>query len=246
MPKRIYTLFRKVVTMDRKNLLIAGGLIGAIVILLIMGIFIFNIITDSANLDDLTVISNSTNLPAEKDIYFDNSTPEATAISIARLNEGMIGFDGFITTNASLTPDRKYWIVKMHNVYDVGDELVVTVDAKTLMSRKKGWLGIPVNPWRSMDELKAKYIAEIQSDQGIDIGTPSKVTLNGKTVWKVPFYNDSWYRPYGYVYVDLTTGKSKFTYSNGRTEGWKTLKEIDDNMYDGTSFRNALRDLYPE
>jgi hypothetical protein len=233
--------------MDRKNLLIACGLIGGSAVLLIMGIFIFNIITDPVNVDDLTVIPNSTNLSEEKNIYFDNSTPESTAISIARLNEGMIGFDGYITTTASLTSDGKYWIVKMHNVYDVGDELVFTVDAKTLMSKKNGWLGLPMNSWKSLDELKARYIAEIQSDQGIDIGTPSKVTLDGKTVWKVPFYNsDSWYQPYGYVYVDLTTGKSKFAYSAGGSEEWRTLKELDDSIYSGTQFRNALRNLYPE
>ena len=40
MSKDIYTLFMKVVTMDRRNLLIAGGLIGGIVVLLVIGAFI--------------------------------------------------------------------------------------------------------------------------------------------------------------------------------------------------------------
>lgn len=152
---------------------------------------------------------------------------------------------------------------------------IVTVDAKTLMSKQNRDIYQPANTWRSLDALKAKYIAEIQSKANEVDGEPSKVTMDGKEIWKVPVYNE-WvldhpgtYRDeekVGYIYVDVTTGKSKkegsdwigtfISYINRitGTEGWKTLKEVDDAYYitkgDGEQsirpFRDALRDLYPE
>jgi hypothetical protein len=233
--------------MKRKNLLTAGGLIGAIIVLVISS-FIFPIASNN-NINS-TVNSNSTT----KNSIFDNSTPEATATSIARLNEGTGGFDigDDMITNAYLTSDGRYWIVKMHQ--DGYDDWIVTVDAKTLMSKKNGGYEKPINTWRSLDELKALYIAEIQTgDAGVDFGRPHNVTLEGKTVWKVPVYTflSKGWELSNYIYVDLATGKSEFVDLTGKTEGWKTLKQIDDTInkkYDTgpEPFRNALRDLYPE
>jgi len=160
--------------MDKKNLLMAGGLTGVIIILLSIGIFIF---------------PNSTNATTENSLTFDNSTPEATAISIARLNEGKNGFDEFsedMVANASLTPDGKYWIIKMR---EAGyDGWVVEVDVKTLASKKSGGKD-PINTWRSFDELKAIYIAEIQSTKSNGgVGRPTKVIIDGNEIWKVPVY----------------------------------------------------------
>jgi hypothetical protein len=236
--------------MDRKKLLIAGSLTGIIIVILSMGLVIS---PNSTPIKNLTSINSTASSLTENGLIFDNSTPEATAISIARLNEGAAGFGkgNGITTNATLTNDRQYWIVNMHE--EGYNDWIVTIDAKTLMSKKNGGMEKPVNTWRSLDELKANFIAEIQSGSGIDFDRPYKTTLEGKTVWKIPLYNimSSKRELYGYVYVDLTTGKSKNIDLLGRTEGWKTLKEIDDSintMYDvgPTPFKDALRDLYPE
>ena len=241
--------------MERKDLLIAGCVIGAIVVLIGIGIVIYPNSTSSDNSMPSYGLNsadeNSTNPPAEEDIFFDNSTPEKTAISIARLNEGMIGFDSHITTSASLTHDGKYWVVKMHNVQDVNDEVTVTVDAKTLMSKRDKSEFKPATAWRSLDELKAAYIAELQSGNGYDIGKPNKITLEGKTVWKVPLYDiTNGEKLIGHIYVDLATGKSKNVDLTGNTEGWLTLKEVDKFMDYGDAqyppFKDALRNLYPE
>ncbi|MGB9978659.1 hypothetical protein [Methanobacterium sp.] len=176
----------------------------------------------------MTTIKNS--------LIFDNSTPEAAAISIARLNEGKNGFDEFsedMVDSTSLTPDGKYWIVK---IGDAGyDNWVVKIDAKTLASTKSRGKD-PVNTWRSFDELKAAYIAEIQSTKSNGgVGRPAKVTMDGKEIWKVPVYYYHEYDPkrIEYVYVDIATGKSKnelysdaFNKISG-TNGWLTLKEVD-------------------
>ncbi len=163
----------------------------------------------------------------------------------------MIGFDSVITTSASLTSDGKYWTVKMHNVHDVNDEVTVTVDANTLMSKKSAFLLEPATTWRSLDELKAAYIAELQSGNGYDIGGPIKTTLEGNVVWKVPLYDISdGKKLIGYIYVDLATGKSKSVDLAGNTEGWLTLKDVDKLLDYGDAqyspFRDALRGLYPE
>ena len=237
----------------RKDLLIAGSLIGLIVVLLGIGMLIppnssTGLYTYSLNSTDE---SSDTGPATETYLYFNNSTPETTAISISRLNEGMIGFDSHITTSASLNPDGKYWVVKMHNVHDVNDEVTVTIDAKTLISKKSACLLEPATTWRSLDELKATYIAEIQSGNGYDIGKPYKITLEGKTVWKVPLYDISdGEKLIGYIYVDLATGKSKNVDLAGDTRGWLTLKEADKSLdYSDAQyppFIDALRDLYPE
>ncbi|HEX3013477.1 MAG TPA: hypothetical protein VHO92_04285, partial [Methanobacterium sp.] len=214
--------------------------------------------------------TNATNLTTNtttNSLTFDNSTPEASAISIARLNEGKNGFDEFsedMVANASLTPDGKYWIVKM---CEAGyNNWVVKVDAKTLASTKSGGKD-PINTWRSFDELKAIYIAEIQSTKSNGgAGRPTKLTMDGKEIWKVPIYYYHEYDPKQteYVYVDATTGKSKnelysdvFNEVSG-TKGWLTLKEVDDIVnkigdlrpmrgdLKLIPFKNALRDLYPD
>jgi hypothetical protein len=238
--------------MDKKNLLMAGGLTGVVIVLLSIGIFIF---------------PNSTNATTENSLIFDNSTPKAAAISIARLNEGKNGFDEFsedMVANASLTPDRKYWIIKMR---EAGyDGWVVKVDVKTLSSTKSGGK-YPINTWRSFDELKAIYIAEIQSTKSNGgVGIPTKITMDGKKIWKVPVYYYHEYDPKRTecVYVDAATGKSKnelysdvFNEISGTT-GWLTLKEVDHIVnkigdlrpmrgdLESVPFKDALRDLYPE
>lgn len=244
------------------NKLIAGCLIG-IILFLVIGAFI--IIPAITGTDD----NSSTN--SSESSAFNNSTPEATAIFIAKLNEGNDGFMYFIKSNASLTSDGKYWIVSMYNENYPDEGWVVTVDAKTLMSKKNGSLGYLgterpnlKNTWRLWDELKAQYIAEIQCAG--TVGKPSKITMDGKEIWKVPITiiinkftdTDEIYSHktlINYVYVDVATGKSRNTWNEfnkaSGTKGWLTLKEVDDTltkMYDSneTPFKNVLRDSYPE
>ena len=256
--------------MDRKNLLIAGVLIGGIIVLSVIGALI-TLPGGIAGIflgDEISTNFNYTTT------YFDNSTPESTAASIARLNEGMVGFDSSFSdriVNVSLTSDGKYWIV---NIREYGDrELIFTIDAKTLMSKRNSWEETE-DTWRSLDELKASYIAEIQSVNiaGIQsVGTaylerPYKVTMEGKTVWKVPirYTNIEDQEFLDYVYVDVATGKSKNTWNEfnkfAGTDGWLTLKQVDDTINKiqketdasfgiptlNPPFKDALRDLYPE
>jgi len=252
--------------MDRKNLLIAGGWAGGlIVIIIILVIGVFIIIPSITNNLTSNSDENLKSEPNENTVYFDNSTPEATAISIARLNEGMIGFHSGHKVNASLTSDGKYWIVDM-------DGWVVTIDTKTWMSKQnmervEGKEDI----WRSLDELKARYVAEIQSNDE-EIGEPSKIVRDGKEIWKVPVYSQFKVDQMtydeedlvGYVYVDLATGKSEKVYVGvfnkinallfkdiKGIDGWLTLKELDakiNRTYGSPQmpFKDALRDLYLE
>jgi len=269
---------------ERKNLMISGGIVCAIIVLISISMFIFpnsasedNSIS-TGNLRDTnstaekivndlnSVPENSTNEnfsedPSEEYLTFNNSTPETTAISIARLYQGLSGFYTSHKFNTSLTPDKKYWIIKMD------DLMVVTVDTKTLLSKQNGELNQPTNTWQPLDALKAQYIADIQSTGDETVGYPHKITLNGKEIWKVPIYTivSSWQGGYddqlvGYIYVDIATGKSKKLYSdifydiycyifndNPGTDNWLTLKEIDDKSGLWPSpFKDALRDLYPE
>jgi hypothetical protein len=253
--------------MERKNLLVAGGLTGGIIVLVIWVVIFVLPVVD--------IIIDGSVAPAT----FDNSTPQATAISIARLNEGMAGFDSSFSdriVNVSLTSDGKYWIVNIRKYVDreYGDrKLIVTIDAKTLMSKRNGWEETE-DTWRSLDELKASYIAEIQSVNIAviqSVGTayferPYKVTREGKTVWKVPirYTNDENQEFLDYVYADVATGKSKNTWDEfnkfAGTDGWLTLKQVDDTINKiqketdasfgiptlNPPFKDALRDLYPE
>jgi len=250
--------------MDGKKLLMVGILIGAIV--LVIGIFVmYNPISYDAHYST----NNDASYCGDPMYYtFNNSTSEATAISVARLNEGMMGFGSnvlynsgyapYIKINASLSYNKKYWIVNM----SMGEpfEWIVTVDPKTWMSKKNGEsLEGTNNTWRSLDELKAKYIAELKTATHKDlyIGKPSKITLDGKEIWKVPVYKsnsqgmNATYNEeeiIGYVYVDLITGKSK-TFLG--TVGWSTLEEVDEALTRMGSpysppFKDALRDLYQE
>jgi hypothetical protein len=235
--------------MMAENKLIAGVLI-VIILFFVIGIFIIVPVIGDISTD----ISNSTtNNSSQEFLSFDNSTPEATAISIARLNEGSNGFEYVTIVSASLTSDGKYWIVNMN---DGMDSWVVTVDVKTGMSKENN------GRWRSLDELKAIYIADIQaytSNRGL--GDPIKITMGGKEVWKVPVYyiheNDP--EQVAYIYVDVATGKSRndwdydFYNNASKPEDWLTLKEVDDiiNKLSGMygpqeTFKDALRDLYPE
>ncbi|HEX3014080.1 MAG TPA: hypothetical protein VHO92_07390 [Methanobacterium sp.] len=270
--------------MEKKNLLIAGALMGIIIVLFSINLFIAphsasaNNSISTGNLHDLnssaknitnklnSINENSTNETFSEDFSkdytaFDNSTPKLTAISIARLYKGVSGFYTSHTFNTSLTPDKKCWIVKMD------DLMVVTVDAKKLMSKQNGNLNQPANTWRSFDALKAQYIADIQRNGDETVGEPHRITLNGKEIWKVPVYKfvSDWQGDYndqlvGYVYVDVATGKSKKLYSDifydlycyifnddPGTDDWLTLKEVDEeNKWWPTPVKDALRNLYPE
>ena len=226
--------------------MIVSVLIGGIIVLSVIGVFI--IMPGIAKILEDKSLNNS-NYPTTN--YFDNSTPESVAISIARLNSG-IGFTSGDVDNVSLTPDGKYWIVTLHQK----EKWNVTIDTKTLMSKEDE------GEWKSLDELKAYYIVDIQSDS--PSGKPQKITRNGKEIWKVPVYHEDIYEngsvthEVTYVYVDLKTGKSKNTWNKfneaGGTDGWLTLKQVDDALNKiqekvtgsvGVPFRDALRNLYP-
>jgi hypothetical protein len=229
----------------------AGFTIG-IILLFLIGIFIIIPTIMGTNEDSYSTDDNSSTNPSEN-LTFDNSTPEALAISIARLNEGTNGFEYVTVDSASLTSDGKYWIVNMN---DGMDSWVVTVDVKTGMSKENN------GKWRSLDELKAIYIADIQAYKAnVGLGDPSKVIMDGKEIWKVPVHyiheNDP--EQVEYIYVDVATGKSRndfdydFDNNASKPEDWFTLKEVDDiiNKVSGLygpqeTFKNVLRDLYPE
>lgn len=240
--------------MDRRNLLIVGGLIGAIIVLLI-GVIVFV-------LPEVNIFIDEHIVPAT----FDNSTPKATAISVARLNLGKWGFDN--AEIKSVHSEGKYWIVEIYtDGYNEGFE-AVTIDSETWMSKQNDSaeplvVYDPKDTWRSLDELKAIYIAEIQSST-TDVSKPQKITVNDKEIWKITVYDKDSYElgmsdKVEYVYVDVATGKSKNTWNEfnnaAGTDGWLTLKQVDDTLNKiqkemtgsvGIPFRNALRDLYPE
>lgn len=231
--------------MDRKTLLISAGLI----CILFISAFIF--ISFAVNL----VSEISEPVEYHDNSSFNNSTPELTAVSIAKLNFGT-AFNDVSVGDVYLIDG--YWIVGI-DTHDVGGYLEVTVNAKTLMSKRSD-----EGAWRSLDELKAIYIAGIQL--GYPTEKPQKITMNGKEIWKVPVNTYSYYyngtEIFEYVYVDLATGKSKNTLGEfnkaAGADGWLTLKEVDDVINKGdyksedqvnlkqTPFRNVLRDLYSE
>lgn len=244
--------------MDRKKLLVAGGLIGLILCLFSVFIIIscFNLVL---NIVDPFQEYNGDNLS------FNNSTPESTAVSIARLNFGVF-YSQFAVTNVYLTPDKKYWKVDM-STSGADPHVQIIIDAKTLMSKRND---VNSDEWRSLDELKANYIAEIQTDEPDSygsLGKPQEITMDGKEIWKVSVNttDESGKNTVKHVYVDLTTGKSKNTLNEfnkaAGTEGWLTLKEVDDVINKGdyqinylvdlkqtekNPFRDVLRDLYSE
>jgi len=157
------------------------------------------------------------------------------AILIAKLNQGAYGVceDTIKIDNASLSSNKKFWIIKMHDKYR---KWIVTVDAVTGSSRENH------GKWKSFDSLKASYIAQIRLGEATRVGKPSVVTLKGKKVWKVPVYLGIFSKHYYNVYFNAMTGESKI--GNGK---WKTLKQVDDgiNKDFSTKFRNVLRDFYP-
>jgi hypothetical protein len=180
--------------------------------------------------------------------YFDNSTPESTAVSITKLNYGKGGFeDAGDDSIKSVHFDGKYWIVEIFTSGYYDEFEAITVDNGTLMSK------IDNEEWKSLDELKATYIADIQSDHAS--GKPQKITINGKEIWKVQTHDNEGYLDpqVEYVYVDLETGKSKNTWKEfnnaAGTNDRLTLKQVDatiDKMGIGPNqFRDALRNLYP-
>lgn len=243
--------------MDQKNLLIAGSLIGAFIVLLSAGMLLifslssFNIVDFESS---LMASGTEDQSPQEWLTYFNNSTPEATAVSTAQLTQGVGGFYGY-PDKVYLTPDGKYWMVHVLGSY-------VTVDAKTGMAKEEN------GEWKSLDELKASYIAHVQiSGEDEALGKPQKISITGKEIWKIPVceytydFNGMEYighikdEPADYIYVDLETGKSKrdgtcedaiYNLFTG-TNGWLTLKQIDSiaNCWP-YPFRDALRDLYSE
>ncbi|HML06062.1 MAG TPA: hypothetical protein VK426_09835 [Methanobacterium sp.] len=242
--------------MNRKKLLIAGGLIVTLLVLLGIGISItissFNIVSLESSLMASTMDGDQS-VPGEL-TYFNDSTPGATAISTAQLTQGVNGFYGY-PDRVYLTSDGKYWMVHVLGSY-------VTVDTKTGVAKDEN------GEWKSLDELKANYIADVQiSGEDETLGKSQKIIVNGKEIWKVPVhewiyeFNGIEYighikeEPTDYIYVDLETGKSKrdgsfedlvYNLFTG-TGGWLTLKQIDSiaNCWP-YPFRDALRNLYPE
>lgn len=234
--------------MDKKKILVAGGLISFVICLF----FAFMIISFSLNIISEIEGQKHFNSSSFSTTSFDNSTPEATAVSIARLNMGL-NFDQVTVKDVYLTSDGKYWIVNFR-AGGIEPYLVVTIDSETLMSK------VNDDGWGSLDGLKAGYIAQIQS-LGYPLRNAQKVTIEGKEIWKVPvvteFENNGTEKTFKYIYVDVETGKSKNTLEHfneaAGTDGWLTLKEVDavineDNMRPSKPkpFRDVLRDLYPE
>jgi hypothetical protein len=226
--------------MDRKKLLVAGGLIGLIICLFpafMVISFGLNLVSEMFKIGTYDADTGS----------FNNSTPELTAVSIAKLHFGE-GFSRVTVDDVYLTPDGKYWKVNI-STSGLDSHGQVTIDAKTLMSK-----GDDEKVWMSLDELKASYIADIQTNGPQSVGSngePQKITMGGKEIWKVSTQYDDMdgTGPHvAYVYVDLVTGKSKNTLPSfnkaAGTNGWLTLKEVDNVI--NKEFRDVLRDSYPE
>lgn len=210
--------------MNRKSLIIGFSLTA--IVLVGIGVFISINSTRTTNSETATHVNG----------FFNAKSPEEKAVFIARLNDGEFGFESDTIDNVSLTSGGKYWIVDMGWAGDYGG--VVTVDAKTWMSKKGD------GKWKSLDELKASYIADIQTVGDEVVRESSEVNADGKEIWKVSLdkfnYEHNEWEQSGYVYVDVETGKSKKVDLAGSTKGWKTLKEVDDMG----GYRDALRDLY--
>lgn len=254
--------FRKLAIMDRKNLIIGGVLAGIIIFLL--GIWLF-ISINSVNTDN--------SITLQENAVFNAKTPEEKAVFVARLNEGALGFahiEGtnkyvITVTNVSLTPDGKYWVVNLHEHMNEKDDSdgyikwIVTIDAKTLMSKSDDGYG-EFSTWRSLDELAASYIAQIQTVGANGGSEIHKITMNGREVWKITnyYYHEQDPRQVQDIYVDVATGKSKNTWDCFKdvsgTGDWLSLKEVDNVLneinYTGSDterpFKDALRDFYSE
>lgn len=167
-----------------------------------------------------------------------NSVNLEKAIFIAKLNERSYGFcEGCVQVDSiALTSNKKYWIVRLHDTNKVNWK--VSVNVRDGSSKKNN------NRWKSFNELKAYYVAELNSgEHGFRLGKPYMITLDGKKVWKISVYNISG-KLYQNVYFNVVNGKSKI--NNNK---WKTLKEIDAEISKKTypvKFRDALRDFYPD
>ncbi len=243
--------------MNRNNLLIFGCLI-SIIIVIIGAFVIIPTIGISADISNSTGNNSTNNIIASEDLPFDNSTPEVMAVSIAKLNFGVY-FNEISVTDVYLTDDGKYWKV---DLYAEGKDpyTQVTINAKTLMSKRND----DGEGWRSLDELKASYIADIQTNgpESIDSnGKPQKINMGGKEIWKVSthYMDGDGQECVAYVYVDLATGKSKNTLPSFNKfagtdgwltlkHGWLTLKEVDNIINRGNKGdypSNYLVDLGP-
>jgi hypothetical protein len=240
--------------MDRKKLLAAGVLIGFIICLVPAFMIISFGLTSVSEIIHPLPEYNADNAS------FNNLTPELTAVSIARLNFGT-AFNEVTVEDVHLTDDGKYWIVGI-DPNDAVPHVDVTIDAKTLMSKRN--LEGEYGEWRSLDELKASYIAEIQANHALS--KPQKITMGGKEIWKISIVTDindeTGAKTVKYIYVDIATGKSKNTLDEfekaAGTDGWLTLKEVDgvinkgdyqlNYLYDREpgQFRDVLRDSYQE
>jgi hypothetical protein len=201
------------------------GLLAVVVICLVFGAYCSS---STNNINSHSTVKNITH------------TPEIDqAIFITKLNEGSRAFWGewIVVDSVFMDPTGKFCILKVHDGNDESWGIVVNIE--TNASKKNN------DTWKSFDEIKALYVVELNYECGMVMGKPRTVTLNGKKLWEIPLYNypSDGGGFYCNFYFDHVTGKSK----NGNNE-WKTLKELDDNINDmyGISFRNALRELYPE
>ncbi|MCZ3365898.1 MULTISPECIES: hypothetical protein [Methanobacterium] len=188
------------------------------------------------------------------------------AISIAKLYDDNFDCEFYyyekMDFNAKLSPDNKYWIIKVTGeknrpIYSV------TVNAKNCASKKTD----AKSSWIPLNELKAQYAASIITAYA-DLGScynnskPVKVSLNGKNVWKVEArkYNfdggDSVYC----IYFNDQNGQIMTTWNdfnkNAGKTGFLTLNEVDNTInkmlntalpeYKPPKFKDILKDFYPE
>lgn len=212
--------------MNKKYLIF--GLLGIIILYLISVAPVYNLSADKIR-EPNSALKNTTHNPAIDQAVF-----------ITKLNEGMIAFcgdDRVIVDNVIMDPNGRFCILKVHSFNNEAWGMVINIE--TNASKKNN------EPWKSFEELKAQYAAELNSGNGIMVGKPTVVILDGKKLWKIPLYE---YPSIGGafwcdVYFDPVTGKSK-----RGNDTWKTLKEIDDEVKEmyGISVRNPLRDFYPE
>lgn len=197
-----------------------------------------------------------------------SSIDKNKAISIAKLYDDNFDCEFYyyekMIFNAKLSPDNKYWIIKVtgeknRTLYSV------TVNAKNGESKKTG--DYEKSSWISLNELKAQYAAFIITAYA-DLGSsynnskPVKVTLNGKYIWKVEAHKysfDGGDLVYC-VYFNDQNGQIMTTWDNFNKNacktGFLTLNEIDNTInkmldtaspeYKPHKFKNVLTDFYPE
>ena len=169
---------------------------------------------------------------------------------IAKLQDGLSGFVFDEIKKVTLNKgSRPFWEVQVSDKV-TNETWTVFVDAKNAESRKsvetcdiEG-----AKSWRSFDELKATYVAQLYYDTGELLF--KRAEMKGSDIWMVPVVEEFNNEIYNYqVYFNAKTGYSYVADEEGNSS-WVSLKGLDDkinseNNYK-TPFRNVLRDLYPD